>query len=251
MEKYRGDPLVAYQAASHDEDASPAERREWLEAFKEAAPDNALAAYLSAREYFKSGQTDQAARELVAASGLPGFTDYTAERIQGDEEAYRAAGYPEAEAKMAALWAEVWAGGPPQLHQVRMLGQDMVALAASYRDAGDAGSAQQMLQMAIGLGQQLDAQSGGPNGLASAVTGIAIERMALSALDPSGAYGDGTVQQQLDLLTQSRAGIRELTRQSGPLYPQMTDDDWLTFAERQVSLGEQNAIGWMVNKYGR
>lgn len=251
MEKYPGDPLVAYQAVLNDEEASPAERRQWLDAFKKAAPDNPMADYLSAREYFKSGQTDQAVQELAAASSLPGFSDYTAERIQGDEEAYRAAGYSEAEAKMAALWAEVWRAPSPQLVQVRGLAQDLVTLAASYGDAGDANSAQAALQMALGLGQQLDAQSDGPNGLSCRLTSIVIERTAFSAMDPSSAYGDGTVQQQLDLLAQGRANLRDLLRQSGPLYPQMTDDDWLTFTERQANLGEQNAIGWMVNKYGR
>jgi len=251
MEKYPGDPLVAYQAVLNDEEASPAERRQWLDAFKKAAPDNPMADYLSAREYFKSGQTDQAVQELAAASSLPGFSDYTAERIQGDEEAYRAAGYSEAEAKMAALWAEVWRAPSPQLVQVRGLAQDLVTLAASYGDAGDANSAQAALQMALGLGQQLDAPSDGPNGLSCRLTSIVIERTAFSAMDPSSAYGDGTVQQQLDLLAQGRAYLRDLLRQSGPLYPQMTDDDWLTFTERQANLGEQDAIGWMVNKYGR
>jgi hypothetical protein len=251
MENYPGDPLVAYQAVLSDEDASPAERREWLDAFKKAAPDNAMADYLSAREYFRSGQTDEAVQELVAASGLPGFSDYTLERLQGDEEAYRAAGYSQTEAGIGALWDEIWAGGVQQTIQVKGLAQDMVALAASYRDAGDASSAQALLQMVIGLGQQLDAQSGGPNGLGCGVLGIAIERMAFSAMDPSSAYGDGTVQQQLDLLTQQRASITDFVRHSGPLYPQMTEDDWLTFCERHVSLGEQNAIGWMLNKYGQ
>ena len=103
MEKFPGDPGVAFEAACK-KDASPTERREWLEAFKKAAPDNPLANYLSALDYFKSGQSDQALQELTAALDRPGFADYTEERIQTDEEAYRAAGFSEAEAKMAATW---------------------------------------------------------------------------------------------------------------------------------------------------
>jgi len=45
MEKYSGDPEVAFEAA-FKKDASPTERREWLDAFKKAAPDNPMANYL-------------------------------------------------------------------------------------------------------------------------------------------------------------------------------------------------------------
>ena len=38
----------------------------WLDAFKQSAPDNALANYLWAHNYYKAGQTDQAVQELVA-----------------------------------------------------------------------------------------------------------------------------------------------------------------------------------------
>ena len=85
MEKYPGDPAVAFEAV-FKKDASPTERREWLEAFKKAAPENPMADYLSALDYFKSGLTDQAVQELIAASGRQGFADYTVERIQTDEE---------------------------------------------------------------------------------------------------------------------------------------------------------------------
>lgn len=38
-------------------------------------------------------------QDLIAASSKPQFQDYTLERVQDDEEAYRAAGYSVAEAK--------------------------------------------------------------------------------------------------------------------------------------------------------
>ena len=68
MEKYPNDPQVAFEAA-FDKDLSPEQQRQWLNTFKQAAPDNALANYLSARDYFKAGQMDQAVQELAAASG--------------------------------------------------------------------------------------------------------------------------------------------------------------------------------------
>src|SRR5438067_3644735 len=45
MEKYPRDPQVAF-AAVFKRDSSPEERRHWLDAFEQAAPDNGLANYL-------------------------------------------------------------------------------------------------------------------------------------------------------------------------------------------------------------
>ncbi len=246
MEKYPEDPQVAFEAALN-KDASSTERRESLEAFKKAAPDNPLANYLSALDYFKSGQTDQAVRELMAASGRQGFADYTVERIETDEEAYRAAGYSEADAKMAATWGVAL----PQLAELKSLAQSMVDLAASYRRAGDENSAQAALQMAIGLGQQMDGASGICVPLVTRMVGIAVERLALASMDPSSAYGDTTVQEQLDELAQRRSNIRDLVRQSAPFQKQMTAEDWLTYNQRTLSFGEENAITWLLSKYGQ
>jgi hypothetical protein len=243
MEKYPGDPQVAFEAVLN-KDASPAERRAWLEAFKKAAPDNALPNYLSALDYFRSGQTDQAAQELSAAA--KGFGDYTVERIQSDEEAYRASGYSEADANMAATWGVTL----PQLAEMRTLAQNMVGLAASYRQAGDENSAQATLEMAIGLGQQLDASTGSCVPLVTRMVGLAVERMAFDSMDPLSGYGDGTVQAQLDQLAQRRESLKELVKQSVPFQQQMTSEDWLNYNERTRSFGEENAIGWLLNKYG-
>jgi len=62
-EKHPDDPRVTFAgwiAAQTKSDASPGERRQWLETFKQSAPENALANYLSAQSDFKSGQTDRA-----------------------------------------------------------------------------------------------------------------------------------------------------------------------------------------------
>jgi hypothetical protein len=246
MEKYPGDPAVAFEAI-FKQDASPAERREWLDAFKRGAPENPLANYLSALEYFKTRQPDQALQELAATSDRQGLTDYTVERIRLDEEAYRAAGYSEGDAKMAATW-----GVPlPQLAQMRELGQQMINLAASYRQAGDDNSALATLQMAASLGQKMDASTGASVPIITRLIGVAVEKMALNAMDPSSAYGEGTVQQRLDELSQRRESIRGLVSQSSPLQDQMTPGDWLTYNERTLSFGEENAIAWLLNKYAQ
>ena len=68
MKSYPTDPKVAFEAV-FTEDTSPEQRRQWLNTFEQMAPDNALANYLSARDYFKAGQTDQAVQELTSAAG--------------------------------------------------------------------------------------------------------------------------------------------------------------------------------------
>ena len=246
MQKYPGDPQVAFEAVLN-KGLSPAERRQWLDAFKEAAPDNPMANYLSALDYFKSGQTAQAVQELAAAAGRRGLSDYTVERIQTDEEAYRAAGYSEVEAKMAATWGVAL----PQLAPMKAVTQNIVELAAEYRSKGDAASADAALQVAIGLGQQMDASTGTCVPLVTRLVGIAVQRMALGAMDPSGAYGDGTVQQELDQLAQRMTSIRGLAQQVNPLMQQMTPEDWQNYNQRTLIFGEENAMGWLVNKYGQ
>jgi hypothetical protein len=238
---------VAFEAAI-GEDLSPEQRREWLNAFKKAAPENALANYLSAREYIKAGQMDQAVQELAAASGKPQFQDYTLERVQDDQEAYLSAGHSAAEAERIAMdWLEV-----PQVGQVKQLGRDLVALANTYSQSGDQASAQAALQMTMNLGQRYgDAPANAA--LISQLTGMAVERLALNAMDPNSPYGDNgqTVQDQLNQIAQQRAAIDELAQQAEPLMPTMPDQDVLNYVNRRMLFGELAAMQWVVSKHGQ
>jgi hypothetical protein len=83
------------------------------------------------------------------------------------------------------------------------------------------------------------------------MVGIAVERMALSSMDPSSAYGDGTVQDELDQLMQRRESLTALVTQTTPFQQQMTAEDWLNYNERTLNFGEENAIAWLLNKYGQ
>lgn len=66
MQRFPDDPQVGFRAAL-DPALPTDERRQWLDAFEKVAPNNALANYLSANNYFDSGQTDKAVQELIAA----------------------------------------------------------------------------------------------------------------------------------------------------------------------------------------
>jgi RNA polymerase sigma factor (sigma-70 family) len=246
MQKYPNDPHVAFEAAFKS-DATPEERRQWLDAFEKSAPDNALANYLSALDYFKSGQSAQAVQEMSAASDKQGFQDYSVDRVMDDDEAYLAAGYSIAEAKVLATSQLLL----PQLAQVKQLGLDLVDLSQTYQQSGDADSAQAALQMALGLGQRYATAAPGEAEI-SELVGIAVEKFALAAMDPNSTYGDTgqTVQDQLNQLTQERQMFKDLNQQAEPLIQSLSDEDYVTYKDRWMAFGEADALRWVISKYG-
>jgi RNA polymerase sigma factor (sigma-70 family) len=246
MQTYPNDSQVGFEAAIR-KDAPPAERRQWLDVFKQSAPENALANYLSALDHFNAGHTDQAVQDLIAASGKQ-FQDYSLERVQADEEAYRAAGYPVADAKVVATSHLLL----PQLAQVSNLGRSILDLASSYRQAGDETSRQAVLEMAVTLGRRYSDPSAGEMLIAQLV-GINVERTALTAMDPNGAYAANgqTVQDRLNQLAEQRAAFRELGQQADPLWQSMSDQDWISYHNRSAAFGEEAAMRWLVGKYGQ
>jgi RNA polymerase sigma factor (sigma-70 family) len=247
MEKYPNDPQVAFEAV-YAKDSSPEQKRQWLNAFEQAAPDNALANYLSALNYFDSGQIDQGVQELTAASGKQSFQDYTQDRWKDDEDAYLTAGYSAAEARYLSTFELAL----PQLAPIKQLGQNLVDLANAYRQSGDQASAQATLQMTVNLGQRYVPSSAGEIML-DPLVGLAVERMAFSAMDPNSSYGDNgqTVQDQLNQLAQQRTVLHELGQQAGALLETIPDQDWINYTDRWRIFGELAAAQWLVNKYGQ
>jgi hypothetical protein len=243
MEKFPNDPQVAFEAV-FAKGSSAEQRRQWLNAFVQNAPDNPLANYLSARDYLKAGQTEQAIQELTAASGKQRFDDYTLSRRQDDEEAYLAAGYSAMEAKMLGSGQLL-----PHLSELKQLGLQMVELSNSYRNAGDNASAQAVLQMAVNLGQ---GYSAGDCAI-SHLVGLAIERNALSAMDPNSPYASsgGTVQDQLNALIQQKTAISSLFKENESVLERMSEQDWIIYLDRDKLFGEEAARRWALGKYGQ
>jgi RNA polymerase sigma factor (sigma-70 family) len=247
MQKFPNDSHVDFEAAMKT-DSTPEERRQWLDAFEKSAPENALANYLSALDYFKCGQSDLAVQEMSTASGKQGFQDYSLDRVMDDDEAYLGAGYSIPEAKILATTQLML----PQLAQVKQLGLDLVDLSQSYQQAGDADSAQTALQMANALGQRYATAAPGESEV-SQLVGIAVEKFALAAMDPNSPYGDDgqTVQDQLNQLTQQRQMFRDLNQQAEPLMDNMSDQDYVTYKDRWMAFGEEAALQWVIGKYGQ
>src|SRR5207237_2491384 len=129
------------------------------------------------------------------------------------------------------------------LAQMRDLGLNIAELANSYRQAGDQASAEEALQMACKLGQRFDQQTREP--LISQLVGVAIERTALSAMDPSSPYANGTVNERLDELKHLRAGMKQLVQQFDSLQAMMSADHWRYYADRARLFGAiADLDGW-------
>jgi hypothetical protein len=71
-------------------------------------------------------------------------------------------------------------------------------------------------------------------------------------MDPNAQFGDSgqTVQDQLDQLAQERAQIQNLASQVDVLLPNLSDDDWIIYRDRWMTMGEQAAMEWVIAKYG-
>jgi hypothetical protein len=244
-EKFPSDPRVAYAAVFKSD--SPEERSQWLDRLKQSDPGNALPSYLSAFDAFKSGQMDRAVEEITAATGKQQFQDYTMDFLQNAEEAYRSAGYSEADAKSIAATQLLL----PDLRELRQLGREMISLANSYRQSGDSASADAALQMDIALSQRFGAHPGEP--LIDQLVGIAIERDGLITMDPNSSYGlsGQTVQDRLTQLDNTKQALKSLARQETGLFERMSDADVVSYWDRWRAFGYEPTMQWAINKYGQ
>ena len=246
-QKFPEDPRVAFEAAVRN-GVSQQERRQWVDTLKQSAPENSFADYLSAAAHFKAGQPAEGLQDLIAAAAKPHFDDYSTDRVQGNEEAYSAAGYSAGEAKLLANNFLPC----PQLIELNELGQDLVRLAAAYQSSGDPTSRETVLQMAATLGRRFDDPST-KQPLSSQLIGINIERSALAAMNPATAYGTTghTIQQRLDELAQQKEAIHVLTSQADPLWSTLSDQDWIAYQSQIAASGEETALRWLVTTYTR
>ncbi len=266
MQNSPTNPQVAL-AAVLQKDVSPETRRQWLETFKQADPDNALPFYLSALNYLQASQTDLAVPDLMAASAKPQFQDYSAQRLQTDEQLYLAAGYSMAEARAMAPLQEAldfasrdeeavgdtfatFQSQISSLSPVKALAVSLRDLANSYQQSGDSASADAALQMIVNLGQHYT-DTANENGL-SQLVGTAAEAIGLYGMDTNSFYDDGeTVQDRINQLRQQRAAIRGLYQEAAPLLGTLSDQDWTDYGNRVQYFGEPAALQWVVGKYGQ
>ena len=244
-ELFPNDPRV--QLAVIGRDIFPEARREWLDRFKQSAPDNALASYLSAREYLKDGNREQGVKDFAEAAKRPHFDDYTLEQVQNMEDAQLSAGRSLFEAKVAAGSGLLL----PQLAPLKGLAQDIQKMQKEYIAAGDIASAEALAQMGHPLSQQLTTGESS-RCLINQLVGIAIERILLNPLpaESQPAFLNGTVQQRIDEMTAFRKSVRDLTADHLPMLSAATENEIISYFDRMKIQGEYKSMLWLKNRNG-
>jgi hypothetical protein len=245
---FPNDPHVELSVLAHDE--FPADRRKWLNLFKQSSPSNSLANYLSAQDDFKNGKNDEAAQELLAASGKSQFDTYATETQLDSAELYSSSGKSPIE--VTTLGMNDWAKeNLPELATYKRLAQGMGDLEQQYATAGDANSAVNLAQMGMTLANQIQTVDSGKY-LINQLVGIADENIMLSKLDQNTSYDflDGrTPAQVLQQLKDQKQLYRQIASQFSAAYLQMSPDEMVNYSERLKIYGEIPGAKWVIQQH--
>lgn len=242
---FPNDPAVQFAVVAFD--VFPEQRRQWLDAFKRSSPDNAVAWYLSALDYFKTKQPDLAVQELGEATRKESFSAYANQTSQAVEEMYNLAGRPALESKFAST-----CGAPkPHLAQLKSLAGEMVQVQQQYQNQGDTASANSLAYMGLTLGNRLGAGANNQS-IIDQLVGIAIEKKVLGQLDATGSYdflGRPVSEVTAEVDSQKQA-IRQATVFKQQLVPSLNETDLVNYLDREKLYGEPAATAWLQAKYG-
>ncbi len=229
----------------------PEDRWHWLEAFKQNAPDNPLASYLAAREYFKAGQPDQAIAELTEAGGKSAMETYWLDMAQARADAYKSAGFADADAAWVGYFDNPW----PWMKDLRHVADDLVALAVQTRENGDIQAANALVTMGMTYGERI--ATGDSDKLWTCqFIGMYFELKLLGSLDASVPVEyDGVTQSAGDRLAALIArlhALQELEEVNLNIVfsHALSDDDTLAFFDHFRAEGELVALQWLRDKLG-
>jgi hypothetical protein len=229
--------------------AFPDDRRKWLDWFKASSPSNSLASYLSAQTYFQNGQSDAAVKDLVAASGKPDFENYLLESQLDTEELGLFCGESPLKSVETAL---AGSATDSALTTLKQLASQMTDLQKQELTVGDNNSAENLAQMGMILGDQLNSGVNG-NYLINQLAGMAVESMMLDPLDANTSYDflDGeTPAQRLHEIKQEEFKLNQLVKNFEAIRPALTDAEKVSFQERVKIYGEIAAMEWALQQRG-
>lgn len=240
LERFPNDPRVLLAAVGLDD--GPDAQRERLDRFKNAAPDNALADYLSARDHFQAGRSEQAVADLIAASGKGQFADYLVDAIQNTEELLLQAGKSPTEAKALAASSALL----PQMAQLKGLAQNIAATERQYIAAGDHAAAENLARLGMQLSEHLTAGEGSRTVIGQLV-GMAIERLVISPLDAQRPYDflNGSIPDHLEQLNARRAAVKEDAKLMEQWMQSATESEVMSYFDRFKIYGEREALRWL------
>jgi hypothetical protein len=244
---FSNDPQVQWTVLARN--VFPEERRKWLDAFKASSPDNSLANYLSAREYFKNGQAEAALRELEVATGKKQFKDY-AIQAQFDIEELGALGGLDKRSSLTMGMAAAAGDLLPYLSNMKGLGQDIAGLQKQYATSGDVKASAAATQVGLSLAGRLQ-EGDGSKFLINQLIGYSLQAIALQNLDqnaPCDFLGGQTPAQQLSAMKERRTEYRKLQEGLTAALMTLSDAEWSAYAQRQKVYGEVEAMRWLQQK---
>ncbi len=245
---FPNDPHVELAVLARDE--FPADRRKWLDLFKQSSPSNSLANYFSAEDDFKNGKSDEAVQELLAASGKSQFDNFAMENQLDAEQLYSASGKSPIDVVTDGM-SDMAGEDLPELAAFKQLALGVQDLEKKYTDTGDANSAVNLAQMGMTLGNQIQSGDSGKY-LINQLVGVAIEKIMLSKLDQNTSYDflDGQTPAQISQqLKDQKVATRQFVQQASAAYLQMSPDEMLNYSERMKIYGETEAAKWAIQQH--
>jgi len=242
---FPGDARV--QLAALMNDAFPEERRKWLELFKQAAPENSLASYLSAHDHLQQGRFDEAINDLLDASQRPRFRHYVLEGMQDMQDLLLAAGKSPTEAKVMSMLSAPL----PYLAKMKQLGSKMADMQGQYSAMGDAQSFGAMTQMGLTLAGRMNGPEGGKF-IIDQLVGIAIESQVLKACDAASTPEPlgMPVKERLEELAQQKAELKRLAPLVDTISARGSEAELISYFDRVKLEGEVAALRWLEAKRG-
>ncbi len=239
LKNHSDDPKVVFIGMSRNKDDK--ERSlQLLERFKQVAPSNSLAFYLSAQNQLAAGKVQEALRDLQTGSQLAAFDNYGLERMRGVEDIYASTGLPPGEAKSQAMQAVELT----HLGTLKSLINKVVDVQKQYREVGEQDQANALLQQGLQLAGRLNRQDSGTT-LIENLVGMAVENILLKPMDPDAVLpgSDLKVSERQQLLKDQKRLIREELLPAFQSYlKSATDEQKAAYLEQVWTTGEQAAM---------
>jgi hypothetical protein len=234
-------PLPQLELALRGE--TPEERKAAMVAFRAAAPDNSLGDYLAAHQAFQSGDASAAGEALLKSLDNPLYADYGQQIVDSSERAYLDAGYEPEAASVSAMFSLELAHARPLVD----VSDSLKALQTEFIRAADFDAAEPTVVIGLTLGQRIQDQ--GPY-LIDQLSGIAIERKFLNALDPETLAGPGgeTAGERIATLETKMLEIKDLTSRFTPAFASADAATQSQYLTKMKAEGELSAMRWLVNR---
>ena len=234
-ERFPDEPSVQLEMALQGQ--SPEERRKALDALRESDPENALADYLAAIDHIKQGDLESAFKDLTVAAGKPEWDSYDLSIIQAREDAFLAADFSPAEAKVAGMF-DLPLG---YIEPIKDLSNRLFDLQNDYARSGDVEAAESVRQMGQQLGRQI--QTGNSLFFFQEFIGMSTERRFL---DPT------TSEARIAEIDQRISQFKELNNGAesslSNTLSNMSDTEAILYTERIKHEGEEAANQWLLDR---